>query len=419
MNWIGKAWSSVFGPRGFSNNLFGHSFSLLDTSTSFFDYGDDTAKINAVFSSPALLKVFALQCDLFSLGKISVQTDKKITGEDPLLNMLNNPNPFQTGQQILWDYQFWHMIGNAYMYVDSAEPTKENNFLYFLATDKLRWPDYFNKNKDKLFLSDTNLKELYKQIIPYRYSDGSTMDVPYNKMLIFNDLTNGTGNWFKGNSRIDALYKVISNSEASLDSKNINIRYAGKFMVAGKNDPGDVDKMPMGKEEKSDIENKVDGPKIVHAVKSMIDIKRFVENIAALKLDESYLADYYLIGSMFNIPREVLEAYNQKGATFENQEKSMIRHINYTLQPKGDAFMNGLNKKFGYNNGKKLIISWEHLPCMQAVAKDRADVKKIKAETLVLLQKAGASLEEINKFLDTEFTSLNPQENGTEEKQTE
>lgn len=380
-------------------------FNLFSTSPQFNDYSNEYKKFDAVFTNPALLKVFCLQCDLFSLGKIKIFKKDVEQLDDPLLKLLTNPNPFQSDSQLLWDLMFWYMMGNVYCYVDSNVPENTDNKIYFLEPHKMEWPTDFNPKKDKFIFSKKSEKDLMDTFITYRFEDGSTIKIPLTKIICLSDLSNGSGNWFKGKSRIDALYKIISNNESSLDAININTRYSGKFLVAGQSDPKDVTKLPLGKEEKDDIETKVNGRKQVHAVKSLIEIKRFVENIGALKLDEAYRTSYFLIGSMFNIPKDVLEAY-LVGATFENQEKATARHVSYTLQPKGDDFFGALGRRFGYTDqGKTIKIDWSHLPFMQVFEKDRALTNNMQVQTMTAMLKLGIDIKEINLFLNTNFKS--------------
>jgi hypothetical protein len=380
-------------------------FNLWSATPIFNNYGDDLKKLQAVFSNPALLKVFALQCDLFSLGKIYVYKDGKDIGADPALDRLKNPNPMQSQNQWLWDYMFWLMLNTAYLYVDSDLADKENNKLYFLETNKMEFPLWLQRNADKMIFSKALEKEFNDQKIIYRYQDGSTIEIPLSKIITFTDLTNGNGNWFKSNSRIDALYKVVSNTEAALDSENINLRYSGKFLVAGTSDPNDVTKLPLAEDEKRDIEKKVNGREQVTAVKSMIEIKRFVENMAQLQLNEKYLSAYFLIGNMYNIPKDVLEAFVSGSATYENQEKARGAQVSYTLQPKGDDLMNRLSDRWGYTaEGKKLVMKWDHLPFMQVFAKDTAEIEKLKSISFANLINQGVPLEEVNEYLDTNFS---------------
>jgi hypothetical protein len=363
-------------------------FHLLGTGPQFNDYTRDADKIKAIFSNPALLKVFSLQCDLFSLAKPYVYNKKGIEQpDDPALDRINNPNPMQSRADWLWCYMFWKMCGNAYLYTTSKVVERDNAPMYWLENHKIEWPASMDKEKDKLILSQAKLNRLLDIEIKYRYEDGSTQDIKLKEILHIADLTNGVGNWFKGFSKIDSLYKIISNSEASLDSKNINVRYAGKFMIAGSQNPNDITKKIMGEDEKDDIEKKANGDKQVHAVKSMIDIKRFVDDLKVLELDKSYLADYFLIGSHYNIPRDILEAYTSS-----------------TMEPAGEALGSELARHWNYREGWCIAFGWDHLPFSQVFEKEKAAIKQIQAQVLAGLLKVGVPIDEINIYLDTNFT---------------
>jgi len=399
MSWL----RNVLG-LGFLDDVVTYINRQLNGTAQYNDYSTDFKKLECVFSNPALLKVIALQCDLFSLGEIYVYKDGKVIDNDPFLEMIKKPNHFQKKSQFLWDIMFWNMIGNTYNYCESKTISEDNN-LYILENNKIEFPVEMLKYQDKIVLSKATKSKIDAFQIDYKYADGSVDKFRWDRIIHMPDLTNGTGNWFRGASRIDALYKIISNSEASMDALNINIRYSGKFMVAGQADPENVTQLPMSETEKQDIETKVNGRKSVHAVKSMIDIKRFVENIAALKLDEIGLAQYFLIGTAYGIPKDVLEAFNS--GTYENQEKARGAFVSYCLQPKGNLFFQGHSDFFGYDAlGKSIVIDWEHLPFMQVFAKERAETLKVQSESLLNLMRAGVTLKEINEMLDTNFTAL-------------
>ncbi len=397
---------NIFSLFRSAGNAVKFGFDILNVSTSFNRYHSDKEKLAIILSNPAALKVFCLQCDLFSMGLVGVEDIN--TGEDlpndPFLSLIKNPNPLQSQSQFLWDYMFWTMLGTAYCYVDSSIVDRKGNKMYFLEPHKIEWPQSLEKEKDKLIFSDSKFKELMKTTITYRYDDGSKFDFAFDRLISSFDLTNGIGNFFKGPSRIDALYKIISNSEAALDSKNINVRYSGKYLVGSQTESGTQNKPGLSTDEKDDIVNKMESrDKNVFPLRSMVQIRRFVENMAQLQLDDSYKADYFLIGNMYNIPRDVLEAFNS--STFENQEKARAAHVNYTLEPKGEEWMDKYEMHFGYPAQKKNIsITWKHLPFMQVFEKEVAETKKIKIDSLTSLLALGVEIEEANEFLGTEFT---------------
>ena len=404
---------------GFSFNLGGfgrknrynkNTFSVVSDVPVYSDYTDEKAKINAVLSNPAALKVFALQCDLFSLANPQVKKEGKLIDDDPFLNLLKKPNPFQSQRQFLWDYMFWNMIGNAVLYIKSGDVDRENNMMYFLDTSRIVFSKKLQENISRLVFSKKETNNIENELVEYKNVNGKSNFFKVKELLFISDLTNSTGNWFKGNSRLDALYKIIDNSESGLDSKNINTRFLGKYMVSGKVDEANVNLRMMKPDEKQEIEDRVGGSKSIHAVQTPVNISRFVEKPDVLEsLDESYLADYFKIGKMYGIPRDVLEAY--LSSTYENQEKSRGSHVSYTLSPKGDDLGDSVAARIGYNESQKVIsFDWSHLPFMQVFEKDRAIVNMTNARSLDALIKSGVNRDSAALFLNMEV-EFNTQSN--------
>lgn len=399
-------------------NRFGINYGRYFNPTTSYNEVDELHKLTTIFSSPALLKVIMLQCDLFSLGKWQVEENGKVKDKDPVLKLLKNPNYFQSGKQLLWDFCFWNMLGNAVLYM-RKNTTDRSNKIYCLHPSKIEFPNNFETDfGDKIVLTDKVYNDIQNTIIQYRYNDGSSFPMKLKELIFISDISNGLGNWYKGNSRIDALYKIISNSEAAIDAKNINARYLAKFIITGKIDETRTDVPMMGQGEKQEIEDRIDSNrKKVHAVKTPVDIKRFIDSSGILKdLTGSYLAEYYIIGKMFGIPKDVLEAH-EKGSTYENQEKGRGSHVSYTLEPKGDDLGERVGEKIGFVN-KSLSLSWLHLPFMQVFEKERAEVGHKRSKTLNELLKAGATREsaaiEVG-FNNIEFVDNEPPEGTTEE----
>ena len=333
-------------------------------------------RLDAVLNNPAALKVFKLQCDLFSLAEVSVvnKGNNKIKSNDPLYSHLKRPNLYQTQRQFLWDYMFWTMLGTSYLYT-SSKVLNDNTIQYFLDPTRFVWTEEIINALDKNIVSKKSYSNNMNMYIDYYNLDGTWSKYQLKDITTFFDLSNGIGNWFRGNSAIDALYKVITNSEKGLDAKGINLDFSAKYFATGTHKEEDVYGSPMTDSEKNSIEKSFKKNKTVHATKSNVTLQRFVDDIAALKLDEGYFADYFIIGGMYGIPRDVLEA-NLTGSTYENQEKARASFVDYCLRPKGEDLMNGLENIFGYNDRNiDLHISWSHLSFMQVVERDRASLK--------------------------------------------
>lgn len=365
-------------------------------------------KLKFMLTNPALAKVVYLNCDVFSLAKIKRIDQKQ---NDPLIKLLNDPNYFQSRRQFLWMYRFWLMFGNAYLKPYSSNIQSDYQLLYLLNPTMIDWKNQ-RKNLDKLVLSKSSYNQMLNTKITYKYSDGTKQSFELKELKAFHDTANGIDNWFEGSSRIDAIYKILYNSESALDAKSINLEFARKFLVSGNYDVSKNinDLNTMQDVEKEGIIQKLRSNEPVHPIKAEVNIKRFVEDLAKLKLDDSYDSDLMKVGSMYNIPLDVLEAL-KKGSTYENQEKSMSRHISYSEQPKGDDLLDGLCSLFDLNVDD-YEITWNHLPFMQVFEKDRAIVQMTKSRTLETFVKNGADANEAAEYLgiDLKFNSNEKQE---------
>lgn len=229
-------------------------------------FKSEREKLNAVLSNPAVLTVIKYQCDMFSLGNIVAMRNGKELPNDQLVSLLKHPNPFQSNRQFLWDYMFWNMLGTAYLHTTS-KIIKDNTSLYWLNPAQLIWDDALLKKLDKIVISKASISELEKMTVKYRNLDGTTNSYTLAEIKPFFDLSNGLGNWYKGNSTLDSLLKVIRNSDASLDSKYNNLDFAGKFIVSKQKGTGvGVNNLPMAEGEKDDAKNKLKGSESVHVL---------------------------------------------------------------------------------------------------------------------------------------------------------
>jgi hypothetical protein len=371
-----------------------------------------------MLTNPALAKVVYLNCDVFSLLEVKRKDEKE---NDPLINLLKNPNHFQTQRQFFWSYRFNLMFGNAYIKPNNKRIDSDFQNLYLLEPNKIIWDDKTVKKLDKHIISKTSYNDILNSTIKYHYSDGTKLPIQLKELISYQDLTNGLGNWYKGNSRIDALWKILGNVEQGLDAKSINLEFAKKFLVSGNYDPtkdlGGTSTMQ--NVEKEDIKTKLRSNEPVHPIKSQIDIKRFVDDLAKLKLDDSYDADLSKIGSMYNIPSDVLEAIKE-GATYENQEKSIGRHINYSEMPKAMDMLEGLCNYFALDVND-YEASFNNNSFMQVFEKDRAVVNMTNARTFETLVKNGAEPNAVAEYLgiDLEFKKVDNGQGSNQENEEE
>jgi len=281
---------------------------LFNSKKGYLPYHTNADKLNLVLQNPAMLKVAVLLSDLFSLAKLDLP--------DNLTERLRNPNPFQTQSQFLWDFMFWQTLGASHCLAPSNVIERDYN-IYWMNLANITIPTKTREKLDKFYQTRSERNELLDSKIKYRFLDGEEKEYKLREIITITDTTNGL-NWFDGFSRLDALYKIITNSNIGLEAKRDNLDFSRKWLVNGKNDIEAVTELPMGEKEKESIETVLTGNKKIHAVKTPVNIARFTDNIKALALDESYMNDLFLIGNMYNIPTDVIESigkgtwYNQR-----------------------------------------------------------------------------------------------------------
>lgn len=397
MGWFGNLFRTNIGGREKNGNDW---FYRRDGGRARYStMATNRAKLEAVLTNPAALTVFKLQCDLFSLGEIKIKGDPD--GTAPILDKLKNPNPFQGERQFLWDYLFNLMLGYTFLEAGSKVITSANN-LYWLSPANIEFPEPLRNMLDRQYQSQQKVSELLEQELHYTNYDSTIRKIKLKTLGRFSDLSNGIYNWYAGPSVLDALFKIITNSELSLDAKNINLDFSGKFVVSGMVKDDDIYQQNLSDGEQKSIEDAVQGEKQVTAVKTPISIARYVEDMAKLELDKSYLTSYYKIGKIFGIPRDVLEANLEKGSTFDNQASARAAHVEYTLSPKGKDLTEGLKKYFDLDID--LEMSWDHLNFSQETKKDQMANVKSMAAAIKTLRDSGVSDESINDLLDIDVT---------------
>ena len=356
------------------DNTGGFFYEFLNSKSKTSAFKNEQHKLNTVLNSPAFLTVVKIQCDMFTLGNVKAVRNEKDLPNDALLQLLERPNPFQTDRQFLWDYMLWRMLGTAYLHT-SSKILKDSTQLYWLNPANLVWTDKLCKQLDKVVLSNGSLRELEKLQIEYKYNDNSSKYYSLAEIKPFFDLTNGTGNWYKGVSAVDALYKIILNSETGLDAKFSNLDFAGKFTVTGKSSMDNIDDVPMGDVEQQDAKSKLKSKDRMHVLKTPIEISRFVEDLRKLELDKAFFADVFIIAKMYNIPKGVIEDYFNNNSIFgENKSEIKADWIDESIKPQSEDLMNGLEALFGYHDRNiDLVMDYSHLSFMQVREKQRQE----------------------------------------------
>jgi len=359
-------------------------YSILDTLGKGKRKGfkNETAKLEMVLSNPALLKIFVFLADTYSQVKVDKWVNNKEVEKDFLYTYKKTPNDWQTWTDLFWEHRFWLAMGNAYLYVDK-------DVWYYLRPQGLELTDAQIKQFSQITFSSygsESKRNIMKGTFKYRNENNSVQILDFKNLSVFTDMSGGvSGNWLKGNSRLDALYQIAVNSDLALTSKGTNLKYTQKFLVSGQHDPKDTSSRPMVDTEKDSIENSLEHGRKVNATKSKVDMVHMVDNLAQLKLDEAYESDLIKAANMYGIPKDVIDIL-AKGSTYENQEKSFGRFVNYSEMPKVQQMTDTYEVILGEED---LRGSFKHLPFNAVFEVEKTNNRKAELESLKIAQELG------------------------------
>lgn len=337
-------------------------------------------KLKAVIYNPAVLKVITFRADIYSQIKFNEFANDKLVQNDFLYNIAKKPNPMQSWVDFHYDISFWRDLGNAYIY-------KEKDVIYCLNPLFIEIKEAQLKEINKYRFSDFQTKQSKKGEFKAKFNESSEWQtLKLENLYVLSDLSPSiTGNWMQGNSRLDALYQVVKNSELSLKAKNRNLFYTTKFSVSGQYDASNQYSTPMGEAEKISIEKGLQGNREIYATKEKIDVKQLVNNLSSLKLDDSYIADLSIIGNMYGLGKDVLDIL-AKGSTFENKEKAIGSFIDYSIMPKAQQNSDLYEIIF---EKEDIRGSFKHLPFNAVFEQEKINNNTVELNNLILAVELG------------------------------
>jgi hypothetical protein len=379
---FGRNYAPSFVERDSNGNFFYQILDSLTGNTNKRKFKTENQKYNAVMASPAVLKVITTLCDITCQGKVESYTNNELKDNNFLYTYSERPNDWQTWTDFLYDYQFFKSLGNAYLYV-------QGDVMYFLRPQGLNFTEQQIKTFQNLSFSKygaTTKKNTKKGTFKYEQPNGITIPLELSNLYVISDISNNvSGNWLIGNSKIDALYNVILNSDLSISSKSKNLEYTQKFFATGQHDPKDITSVGMSDNEKNSIEKAFNSNRQIHATKSKVDFTHLVSDMNKLKLNEAYTHDLLVIADMFGLPKELISVLTD-GSTYENQEKAVGRLVDYVIRPSCQQLTDVLE---GILNQEDLRISFKHLPFNAVFEAEKITNQSLELGNLKVAQELG------------------------------
>jgi len=366
-------WSKSVSVERDRNGTFTYSF--LDQS----GFNNSTKYLEQSLSNPVLLAIIALRSKIYSQMKIThLNSSGKPIENSEILKLFKQPNYFQSQEDFFFQ-QMWFLSAagtNLTYKVDALSTAKA---IYNLIPSEI---DLNNTEKVKSFIYTKNELKAYGEKKIIYTLDGQHFEIQLKNIIPTYDLANGlTCNSLMGSpSRLKGLSKTVENIEENLLSKNVNLKMSQKYLMASQ---GDGNEAQIQDNDRKDIFSKI-ARKSLLITNANIKAQHLVSDMKRLYLDEQFSNDALTCLNAFEMDRDILNYFSNGASTYENQNQSLLKWIQNSIQTDANNTMNSFASAFGLiDKNESLVATYNHLPVMQLVMKTKIDTLKAFQETLI------------------------------------
>lgn len=343
----------------------------------FLDGGNDFVNsekyLATSLENPVLMTVLALRSRLYSQMEIRhVDKNNKIIENSPYLNLLRQPNYFQSQEDWLFQ-QAWFLsvAGTNFIYERKAFTNELPKALYNLIPAEI---DFNQSHKiNKWITTQADKKAFGERTIKYTL-DNTIYNIKLSELIPLYDMSNGMTNnsFFSSPSRVKGIHKILQNIDANLASKNKNLQMSAKYLSQNESTGNEAQ---IRDDDRLDIERTFSRKDLL-ITNANIKVQHLVSDMKRLFLDEQFADDANKVLLAFEMNKNVLN-YFAKDSTFENQSEGIISYIQNSIQTTAKNTMNSLSSQWGLiEKGERLVASYDHLASMQPVV-----AKKIQSFT--------------------------------------
>lgn len=373
---IKKGISNIFPFVEYIGNL-SPSYINLSDFNSFYKFYTEVPELNAIINNLGRL---------FSKAKFRLKDLNK--GEylenHKILDLLNYPNPLQSGAELLEQiYISWKIGGGVFMYALMPNGYTLKNYesisaLYYLPTQHTSIK--FNDN----FLKYTKLSNIIKEC----YFGRQKIDV--NRLILLNDsgLNLNDKSFFLGTSKIVGLQKPLTNLISNYDSKNSILRSRGALgILTNDSKDGIGTSIPLDAEEVERVQKEYKKFGLLSYQWQLIitnlslKYQNIQQPVKDLQLNEFQQRDKIALCDAYNYP--ILLLNEVEGSTYNNLSESKKLVYEDTIIPDWNKLEYTLNKNFGlHDKNLKLEIDYSHIEVLKENESVKTQVSGEKAKTI-------------------------------------
>jgi hypothetical protein len=330
-------------------------------------------------SNPILIAIIALRSKIYSQMKIAHLSSAGTPIENSeIIKLFKQPNYFQSQEDFFFQ-QMWFLSASGTNLTYKVNALSQTKSIYNLIPSEINLND---SHKVKSFISTKEELKAYGDRKIIYTLDGQTFNIAIKDLIPTYDLANGlTANSLMSSpSRLKGISKTVENIEENLLSKNVNLKMSQKYLMASQ---GDGNEAQIQEGDRKDIFSKI-SKKSLLITNANIKAQHLVSDMKRLFLDEQFSNDALTCLNAFDMNNDIINYFSKGASTYENQQQSMIKWIQNSIQSDANNTMNSFASSFGLiDKGESLKASYDHLPVMQLVMKTKIDTLKSFQETLI------------------------------------
>ncbi len=399
---------SNFGYIRYSN---GDNFYRLLKSNANFLSGKDKLKI--ALENPVIEACINIRATALSKVEFYQENGKgEKVFESKELDFINNPNPHQSKQDFLKQYE-WYRLVYGWVY---QKPFGSVGFspdaIYNLRSSCIEFPKDL---KNPFIWEKKDIADYYDQKFIYE-ENGFKSSYELKSVIPFYDVSNGLksskNSAITSPSRLDAVIKSVSNIDLALEAENVMIQSNGRELFSQDVKGGNLGvSLPMDADDQNNIDSKLinkygfgKGRRRGITTNKPVTWQSLHIKLLELGLHESITNNANIVSQAFGVPNEIYKAF-KKGDTFENQGKASVNFFQNETQPTADDLCNSWNAFFNIKNPIKASLT--HLPCMTEVEEQKADRMLKIATSYEKLTRSGLTLEQVDELLTSNGINSN------------
>ena len=377
-------------------NLFGTTKSQerFDDSTFFYSFdqaatynlggGNDIKRLQAFLTIPEVNAIFNLRARAhgnFKIMAVDLKGDPIENFEDPLIDIINNPNYFQSKEEFFGQTNlFRDIFGNEFINLTIPIGMSKPIGIFSLPSQNVEIANVntVHSGTGPFFL----LKDLPESVqYKFKDTDGKVYPLRYENLLHLNDnnvVFKNNPDFLKGLSKLDALAAPLENIKVAYEARNVIIVNRGAIGIlsnAARDGIGSA--APMNKFEKEKLQQEFKKYGLsknqwqVIITNLALNWQQMSIDVDKLKLFDETREDTLKICDAYGTPYELLASI--RNTTFDNKKEAKRQWYRETIIPEANARIAGINRKYKtIERGFRFLPMFDHLPIFDTEKMERA-----------------------------------------------